>query len=154
MKLVYQYMAIFFNFSPTSSHLHPLQVENCDSNSRIVVDEDENGEFGLKRVKWPYLPKSDVNPFSPWIVVCGRQILTYKDGPCSERIKIFIITVDPNISIHMKRKELTKIFMMIEQNPLISMAETTYLFLSSPFVFVFQRGGWVSPPRCPPWETS
>ena len=27
-KLVYQYMAIFFTFSPTSSHLHPLQVEN------------------------------------------------------------------------------------------------------------------------------
>ena len=22
---------IFFNFSPTSNHLHPLQVENCDS---------------------------------------------------------------------------------------------------------------------------
>ena len=27
MKLVYQYMAIFFTFSPTSNHLHPLQVE-------------------------------------------------------------------------------------------------------------------------------
>ena len=24
------------------SHLHPLQVENCDSNSRLVVDEAEN----------------------------------------------------------------------------------------------------------------
>ena len=42
MKLVYQYMAIFINFSPTSNHLHPLQVENCDSNSRLVVDEDDN----------------------------------------------------------------------------------------------------------------
>ena len=51
MKLFYQYMAIFFNFSPTSSHLHPLQVENCDSNSRLVVDEDDNGKFRLKRVK-------------------------------------------------------------------------------------------------------
>ena len=40
-------MAIFFNFSPTSTHLHPLQVENCDSNSRLVVDENDNG----KRVK-------------------------------------------------------------------------------------------------------
>ena len=46
MKLVYQYIAIFFNFSTTSSHLHPLQVENCDSNSRLVVDED-----GLKGFK-------------------------------------------------------------------------------------------------------
>ena len=26
MKLVYQYMVIFFIFSPTSNHLHPLQV--------------------------------------------------------------------------------------------------------------------------------
>ena len=43
IKLVYQCMAIFFNFSPTSNHLHPLQVENCDSNSRLVVDEYDNG---------------------------------------------------------------------------------------------------------------
>ena len=51
MKLVYQYMAIFFNFPLTSNHLHPLQVENCDSNLRLVVDEDDNGKFRLERVK-------------------------------------------------------------------------------------------------------
>ena len=51
MELVYQYMAISCNFSPTSNHLHPLQVENCDSNSRLVVDEDDNGKFRLERVK-------------------------------------------------------------------------------------------------------
>ena len=51
MKLVYQYIAIIFNLSPTSNHLHPLQVENCDSNSRLVVDEDDNGLFRLQRVK-------------------------------------------------------------------------------------------------------
>ena len=50
LKLVYQYMIIFFNFSLTSSHLHPLQVENCDSNLRLVVDEDENGKFRFERV--------------------------------------------------------------------------------------------------------
>ena len=44
LKLIYQYMVIFFNFSPTSNHLHPLQVKNCDSNSRLVVDEDDNGK--------------------------------------------------------------------------------------------------------------
>ena len=44
-------MTIFFNFSLTSNHLHPLQVENCDSNSRLVVDEDDNGKFRLERVK-------------------------------------------------------------------------------------------------------
>ena len=42
----------FFNFSPTSSHLHPLQVEHCDSNSRLVVDEDDNGKLRLKGLKY------------------------------------------------------------------------------------------------------
>ena len=49
MKLTYQYMAIFFNkFQTTSNHLHPLQVENCDSNSRLVVDEGTMVNSGLK----------------------------------------------------------------------------------------------------------
>ena len=51
MKLVYYYMVNFFTFSPTSSHLYPLQVENCDSNSRLVVDENDNGKFRPERVK-------------------------------------------------------------------------------------------------------
>ena len=46
MKLVYQYRTIFYNFSPASNHFHPLQVENCDSYSRLVVDEMVNS--GLK----------------------------------------------------------------------------------------------------------
>ena len=44
-----QYITIFFNLPPTSSHLHPLQVRNCDSNLRLVVDEDDNGKFRLER---------------------------------------------------------------------------------------------------------
>ena len=51
MKLIYQFIANLFNFLPTSNHLHPLQVENCDSNSRLVVDEDDNGKFRPERVK-------------------------------------------------------------------------------------------------------
>ena len=51
MKLFYQYVVIFFTFSPISKHLHPLQVENCDSNSRLVVDEDDNDKFVGERVK-------------------------------------------------------------------------------------------------------
>ena len=51
MNLVYQYIAISFTFSPTSNHLHPLQVENCDSNSRLVVDEDDSVKSGLKGLK-------------------------------------------------------------------------------------------------------
>ena len=52
MKLFYQYVVNFFTFSPISSHLHPLQVENCDSNSRLEVDEDDNdnGKFRLERI--------------------------------------------------------------------------------------------------------
>ena len=53
-QLFYQYMAFFFNFSPTSNHLHPLQVENCDSNSRLVEGEDNNGKFRNERVNVLY----------------------------------------------------------------------------------------------------
>ena len=51
MQLFYQHMAIFFNLPLTSNHLHPLQVENCDSNLRLVVDEDDNGKFRPEMVK-------------------------------------------------------------------------------------------------------
>ena len=64
MRQVYQYMVIFFSFSPTSNHLHPLQVENCDSNSRLVVDED--GKFRLERVDGTYMchfTKCQICPF-------------------------------------------------------------------------------------------
>ena len=44
-------MAIFFIFLTTSSHLRPLQVENCGSNSRLVVDEDDDDKFRIERVK-------------------------------------------------------------------------------------------------------
>ena len=50
MKQVCQYMVIFLNFSLVLNHLHSLQAENCDSNSRLVVDEDDNCKFKLKRV--------------------------------------------------------------------------------------------------------
>ena len=43
-------MTIFFNFLPTSNHLHPLQVENRE--------EDDNGKLRLKRVKWVFFPES------------------------------------------------------------------------------------------------
>ena len=55
MKLFLQYVAICFIFSSTSSHLLPLQVENCDSNSRLVVDEDDDGKLRLERVKQLFL---------------------------------------------------------------------------------------------------
>ena len=42
---------IFFHLQLISTHPQPLQVENCGSNLRLVVDEDDNGEFRLERVK-------------------------------------------------------------------------------------------------------
>ena len=60
MKLVYQYMVIFFNFLPTSNHLHPLQVENCGSISRLVVDEDDIVKFRLERVRMFCVCSSDI----------------------------------------------------------------------------------------------
>ena len=41
----------FFHLPATSGHHHPLQVENCESNSQLVVDEDDNGKFRLEGVK-------------------------------------------------------------------------------------------------------
>ena len=49
MKLFF-YNAIFFYMPPTSTHLHPPQVDNCDSNSRLVVDGDATGKSRLERV--------------------------------------------------------------------------------------------------------
>ena len=43
-------MAISINFFPILNHLHPIQDENCDGNSRLEVDEDDNGKFRLERV--------------------------------------------------------------------------------------------------------
>ena len=50
MKLLSKYIAILLNFSPILCHLYPLQIENCDSDSRLVGDEDDNGKFRLERV--------------------------------------------------------------------------------------------------------
>ena len=41
----------FIFFFSSVNHLYPLQDENCDSNSRLVVDEDDNRKFTLERVK-------------------------------------------------------------------------------------------------------
>ena len=41
----------FFHLPPSSSHVHPLQVENCDSNSRLVMDEDDNDKFKFESVE-------------------------------------------------------------------------------------------------------
>ena len=42
-----------FHLSHNLNHFHPLQVENYDSNSLLVVDEDYNGKFRLELVNAP-----------------------------------------------------------------------------------------------------
>ena len=46
MQLSHQNMTNFFNFAPTLSHLHPLEVENGDRNSRLAVERDFHGQIG------------------------------------------------------------------------------------------------------------
>ena len=47
MKLVYQYIVIFFNFKPYQI----IFIRYKPRIARLVVDEDDNGTFRLKRVK-------------------------------------------------------------------------------------------------------
>ena len=48
MELLYLIRKIFiFHLLPTHlpSHLYPLQLEKCDSNSWLVLDGDDNSKF-------------------------------------------------------------------------------------------------------------
>ena len=47
-ELLCQHMANFFNISPIASHLHPLNFEDYDFDSRLVVNDDLNGKFRFK----------------------------------------------------------------------------------------------------------
>ena len=63
-------MAIFFHFSLTPNNLHPLQVMNCDSNLRLVVDEGDivkSSSKGLMPLPPPDIYNGaflKVNPFN------------------------------------------------------------------------------------------
>ena len=67
-----QYLAFL---SLSSSHLYPPQGENCDSNSRLVVDEDDNGNVSLERVNpsiTSYLPLPKSHLYE--IHMCATEI--------------------------------------------------------------------------------
>ena len=74
---------------PTSSHLHPLQVENCDSNTRLVVVEDDNVKFRLKRDK-QFLLFIGQSPLPP--PPLERYLQTYRPAH-REDVGFVIITV-------------------------------------------------------------
>ena len=80
MKLVYQYMVILFNFSLTSNHFHSLQLENCDSNSRLVVDEDDYGKLKLEMVKSMYVRHSYISPGNKNSKGYTRPMITIKQN--------------------------------------------------------------------------
>ena len=66
---------------PLSIQLHPLQVENCDSNSRLVVDEDDNDKFRLERVK-PGLNTVIIEIDKSINIVAARLVRDCKSPPC------------------------------------------------------------------------
>ena len=72
-------MVIFFNFSFTSSHLHPLQVKNYDSNMRLEEDEDDNGKFGLERVKKQSCNKVEIKIYIYTVREKVHRRTTYKN---------------------------------------------------------------------------
>ena len=49
MILVYQYMGIFFNFK--THQIIFIHYKSRIAAARLVVDEDDNGEFMLERVE-------------------------------------------------------------------------------------------------------
>ena len=103
MKLFYQCMTIFFTFSPTSRHLHlPLQVENCGSNSRLVVDVvDDNGKFRLERFNQHVFSRLYLVIF--WIQLNVIYLITLKknpDGNCGS---------NPHLTVKKKYNEISQL---------------------------------------------
>ena len=98
MKLFYEYLVIFFNLSPTSSHVHSLQVENCDSNSRLVVAEDDDSKFRLERVN-PFSAGIDfelsqqAQDVDPVLNQCWANVV--EDGPTFHQHEAIMYFVDP-----------------------------------------------------------
>ena len=84
-------MVIFLNFYITSN-LHPLQIGNCDSNSRLVVDEDDNGKFRPERVKLK-------NMWVKWITYLCRCSFRQK-----AQFRRCIFSKNSNIFRHLKLK--------------------------------------------------
>ena len=97
-------MAIFFNFYTTSNHLHSLQIENCDSNSRLVVDEDDNGRLRFERVKSRLTQNTSARQ-SP---NCDNEILSISDafdgeGNCKNGTDIHYCLRPPQLSVRWPR---------------------------------------------------
>ena len=74
----------FLYFSLTFIHLDPLQVENRDSNSRLVVDKDDNVKSGVRELTMSGTNRELTHPTRDRLYmsepdVSGHQILTYNN---------------------------------------------------------------------------
>ena len=78
-------MTIFFKFPPFSIHIYPLQVENCDSNSRLVVDEDGDVKFRPGRVKLIHLNNTSDAIYMMQIYV-AKTIILHPHQPTQQQI--------------------------------------------------------------------
>ena len=62
-RLTFSWLYLFNHHDESKHHLeslkndliHPLQVENCDSNSRLVVDEEDHDKFRVEKVIIPVM---------------------------------------------------------------------------------------------------
>ena len=100
MKLFRQYMAIIFNFPPTSNHLHPLQVQNCDSNSRLVVDEERvNNLQHLKLNLLTHFPASTTGFLVQWLKLPALKVGDHRFFFCIQvsKNKMFLLRSFPKI---------------------------------------------------------
>ena len=98
----------FLSFSPTSNHLHPLQVENCDSNSRLVVDEDDNGKFR----SWREVAEVMNNYYINVAAHIGNKTIKQDGFVDHPSIKAIKNNLAPNSSLafrHTTEGEITKI---------------------------------------------
>ena len=100
MKLVHQYMAIFFTFPPTLNHHHPLQVENCGSNLWLVMDGDDSGKFWFQMVnKSQHIKMSLVSEFNGDSYSLYTATLYPADHYCCLK---YVLLVDQRLLLGMK----------------------------------------------------
>ena len=114
----------FSHLPSTSSHLHPLQVEYCDSNSRLVVDEDDNGKFRIQRVK--ELKKADL--FKATLCIWRWSVLTMccfsSDHILVCVITMLLLSINSDLVILISRKKI----MMIENIFLIWQKHVKWIY--------------------------
>ena len=108
MKLARQFIAIFINFSTTSNHLHPLQVENCDSNSRLVVDQDDNGKFRRWLIsELKVFPVNKICLTNIGLILVQRRKST---GPAeNDTTKVIIVTQKLAVPLYFRHSDLSDV---------------------------------------------